>query len=338
MPLIKYWRPDGFDPVDLSIPEHHKKKKFLRPTRKWTVTRDFGDDIPDLHDDGGGIGILAYNEAWVGMPNFDGDGTLDVPRDFAAYTVMCLRLLYETRVGATVLDFLGSRGTLIQSDPGGNAVQSTPSMTSVATELAHDVAPNVKLQATSQAVSRMLVAGGAERYAYLAQRINSMQRLHLDAQDGAPPMNMNLTRKEVFDWIDKGKVINRLTGDQKVQLRLATIAVLENAATRGVSGQASIKFCTKRDTFMNTNRPPAIGLGHELIHAYFHAQGTQPGLNFGAPSTALYEFKCIGIGPWAQAAISENALRTQWAAIRVNWANNVDDLHDRAPPRRIMYM
>lgn len=66
MPLIKYWRPDGFDPVDLSIPEHHKKKTFLRPTRKWTVTRDFGDDIPDLHDDGGGIGILAYNEDWVG--------------------------------------------------------------------------------------------------------------------------------------------------------------------------------------------------------------------------------------------------------------------------------
>jgi hypothetical protein len=69
-----------------------------------------------------------------------------------------------------------------------------------------------------------------------------------------------------------------------------------------------------RDT-MGTEqpRPPYIALAHELIHAYHNMRGEQPGHEVDADSTVLYEYLCVGLGPWENNPgypITENAIRS----------------------------
>ncbi len=55
-------------------------------------------------------------------------------------------------------------------------------------------------------------------------------------------------------------------------------------------------------------RPSAIGLAHELIHAYYSVKGKQP----SRPSYILDDLICIGLGPWINEAITENKIRAEW--------------------------
>lgn len=57
-------------------------------------------------------------------------------------------------------------------------------------------------------------------------------------------------------------------------------------------------------------RPPAIGLGHELVHAWYAVQGKQPDLS--DTNIVLTEMACVGLGPWQRNGISDNGIRSQW--------------------------
>jgi hypothetical protein len=82
------------------------------------------------------------------------------------------------------------------------------------------------------------------------------------------------------------------------------------------------------------DRPPAIGLAHELVHAYHNQRGAQPGRELGDGTTTLFELLCVGLGPWANELISENAIRAQWPP-QANFA--ADALNLRPVPRRDIY-
>ncbi len=150
---------------------------------------------------------------------------------------------------------------------------------------------------------------------------------------------MAVTAQELQGWVTNGTAIARFNGKQaqKRQLKLAIIAALDNFSPAGIASAAGVAFCARRNTQMNQNRPPAIGLGHELVHAYFYTRGEQPGRDFNDWTTALFEYKCVGIGPWRNSPISENALRAQWGAVVTTYRGDIDGLNARPVTPRLAY-
>ena len=58
-------------------------------------------------------------------------------------------------------------------------------------------------------------------------------------------------------------------------------------------------------------RPNAMALAHELIHAYYSGSGLQP----SGAGLSLDDLICIGIGPWKnKSGIFENNIRNEWNA------------------------
>ncbi|BFG80384.1 hypothetical protein PTKU46_84180 [Paraburkholderia terrae] len=90
--------------------------------------------------------------------------------------------------------------------------------------------------------------------------------------------------------------------------KLVIGAVLAAGATRGIGGHTRVRWNASNLTSAGTARPPFIGLGHELIHALHNMRGNQPGAENGT-TTALYEYLCVGLGPYAAFPNTENALR-----------------------------
>ncbi len=52
-------------------------------------------------------------------------------------------------------------------------------------------------------------------------------------------------------------------------------------------------------------RPPGVGLGHELVHAYHSANGTNDFTQKG-------EDMAVGVAPYDKEDVSENKMREQW--------------------------
>jgi hypothetical protein len=152
---------------------------------------------------------------------------------------------------------------------------------------------------------------------------------------GCSSAGLNMTAQETLQWM-KGNIPARLSNQNKEQLKLATVVALEPYSARGAGSPSDIGFSTgSHDEYRNL-RPPAIALGHELIHAYFSLQGIQPGVELNHFSTVLFEFKCVGLGPWDEEKLSENGLRKQWT--RAILANaDTDPYNRRIPGKRIRY-
>jgi hypothetical protein len=64
------------------------------------------------------------------------------------------------------------------------------------------------------------------------------------------------------------------------------------------------------DPFID-ERPSAIGLAHELIHAYYSAKGLQP----SSPDRLLDDLICIGLGPWFNEPVTDNKMRGEWNGV-----------------------
>lgn len=62
---------------------------------------------------------------------------------------------------------------------------------------------------------------------------------------------------------------------------------------------------------MLLERPPAVGMAHELIHAHYAVNGLQP--DRSDTDVVLTEMACVGLGPWQGAAgCTDNGLRDEW--------------------------
>ena len=80
-------------------------------------------------------------------------------------------------------------------------------------------------------------------------------------------------------------------------------------------------------------RAKSIGLAHELVHAYYNVSGLQMGIDNGDASTAIYEYMCIGLGPWNTEPISENQIRAGWQGVVKNRLFG-REIHYNATPAR----
>lgn len=120
------------------------------------------------------------------------------------------------------------------------------------------------------------------------------------------------------NWISAATLQNWVTGATAFPAGVAGPAVgaartvigtaLNPGATRNAGGNTRVRWNASNLTSAGTVRPPFIGLGHELIHGLHNMRGEQPGSENGT-NTVLYEYLCVGLGPWAGQPNTENALR-----------------------------
>jgi hypothetical protein len=160
-----------------------------------------------------------------------------------------------------------------------------------------------------------------EDAAWLAHRINHSPRRYWPDR-GAPNeflghSDARVTAYTIAVWLNTGSTHANpfdasWSDDLKQHVVLSTIVALEAHSAMGSGSPATIGWNVNPKYAVNRQRPPAIGLGHELVHAYFSVQGQQPGYDTGDYSTVLFEYKCVGIGPWMGQSPSENSLRAAW--------------------------
>jgi hypothetical protein len=105
-----------------------------------------------------------------------------------------------------------------------------------------------------------------------------------------------------------------------VHAKLVLSAVLHPGNVANAGGHARVKWNAANQSVV-APRPPYIGLAHELVHALHDQRGDQPGFDTNTPTGVLYEYLCVGLGPFAAEPITENAVRAS-AGIpqRLNYA------------------
>jgi hypothetical protein len=279
------------------------------------------------------------------------------------YTNRCLNDIYLTAVGQQLLDALTQSAFPILIDPSvqGNKVQvgaGPSSYKSITTQMLTSLG-NLNAGVVTALINQAMPGATlANKLTALAAAINALDLCSLFEPDNAYTHNF-LANNMLYNgvavdgtvldaWLagtDAGAFLNYLVTDATsvvgVRLveyfRLAMIILLYAAAVAGHGTNSFVYFNVRRDTTdvhdLNATRPPAIGLAHELIHALHNANGTQPGAQISDFSTLLPELLCVGLGPFANAPISENAIRLQWNAIR----HNADATNNMVVARRDIY-
>lgn len=268
--------------------------------------------------------------------------------EFLAYVNACLAIIDATAAGAQLLAAItAGRYTVFvtPSRAGGN--QTTAANPDFANKLVAPIGAYLGASALPSAVVRAAVdatyaaiPGQLGRYNQLAADLTAMplyslfvtqpnyQAAFLGANfafQGNPMTGQNL-----LDWASPAGLATfdaairghdaAVTGVVvKEFFALALIIALFAGTPPGDGTGAGILFNVRNegDNVLGSPdfRPPAIGLAHELMHAMHYSAGTSPGAEFGDFSTTAAELLFVGLGPFAGQAISENAVRGQYAGV-----------------------
>ena len=259
------------------------------------------------------------------------------------YTNKCLNWLYKTTAGQTILDKILNSRHYVLITPGNNGNNYTsgtnpPMLKFVASRI---LRPEVQITENDQQALLDVLQQASEKtdrdeqFTWLANQINAVPLYSLfqqkpyeytgtgflnDEWDGG---QTRPTADQLKDWfippLDSVCFLESPTNQEKKVkgvclvdfVRFATILVLYNSSPNGTGSNTSIRFDININD-MTALRPPAVGLGHELVHAYYSISGMQPGVEVFHYSTTLAEFLCVGLGPWENNPVSENAIRRQW--------------------------
>ncbi|MFB8787304.1 MAG: M91 family zinc metallopeptidase [Potamolinea sp.] len=159
--------------------------------------------------------------------------------------------------------------------------------------------------------------------AAVAAQINMIPNYQLVGPVAGNPVQFGVTAAHVNGWATGANAFPAPLAPANLDaLKHALLIVLQPGMTAGtgcssrVNWNPTINGITIGGVF--TPRPAHVGLAHELIHAYNDMMGLQIGIDFGAPSTVLYEYMCVGLGPWANPAnlaalpnppLTENSIR-----------------------------
>ena len=244
--------------------------------------------------------------------------------DFKEQTIKNLDYLYLTPTGKILLDELlsFSRGNTsnenihilpLTHNRGNNIISqnSKHALHLVADELLYEHKPLRHTAATLKKVAKHLHL--QDPYQWLADQINQMPQLNYLGLPGnkpfLPELGIKLSKEDIENWLD-GKL--ELNKQVKFHFLHAVIVALHSYSTPNVGTGSIIRWNPSPEYKSNRKRPIAIGLAHELCHAYYNATGMQPGFQEQDESTVLYEYLTTGLGPWKTAVVCENALRREW--------------------------
>lgn len=264
-----------------------------------------------LRNDPNGIAIVAQQDTWRDYLDPDVGGNLQDMYNFAAFTADCLNYLAHTAMGRTVITILANQAVRIYYHPGHNMVRTgnaAASLNLVANEVIYRGGPG---PITRSSVRRMNMFKFIDEF-------RKQPKWDIEANPSATVQgNLGIDDNGLRAWIEEGMVPSGFDQTRMNQLKLTTISTLDRYSPRGHGSTSDIGFCISKTNEDNRQRPPAIALAHELIHAYYSFMGCQCGreMDYTLP---LFEFKCVGLGrPWTAALISENAVRIQWAGVAV---------------------
>jgi hypothetical protein len=251
-----------------------------------------------------------------------------------------LNALYQTAAGKEVLDFLvgaaAEKRTSIVDHVLTNqcAAMGFAYVNAVARELYKDA---TKFGDATRAALARVNPGLLTRNAWLAREINQMPRFQLKGFPPMAPANLGVTEGQVAGWVGGRSIWDDYGNDAACnQIKNAVIVALYPHAAAGVGTGSMVNYCLGTANPMNAERPPGVGLAHELIHAYYNLRGEQPGAEVEDPTTVLFEYRCVGLGPWANEAISENKVREQWNAALLAFDPS-DDRNRKMPAQRAFY-
>ena len=277
---------------------------------------------------------------------------------YVRYTYRCVDYINTTVAGAPLCDALHRSQSKTMIRPQGGTGCSTASRgTSFLLRVLRDKNMNLDQQERQQLIDRLEQVSqrqGQPAYDWLANWINLMPLYSVFEGPHFPQQfltakNLTVTAAGLNEWFNTGSQSRFVQDRRNIRVDGVTIldfiinavivALYPGAAAEGCGSNISfdIKDWSENITgvkqYLNTmaDRPPAIGLAHELIHAYHNQRGLQPGREQGDGTTTLYELLCTGLGPWAAEQISENAIRGQWPPNNNAWPRDDLNLRDVAP-------
>lgn len=163
------------------------------------------------------------------------------------------------------------------------------------------------------------VAGPAG-YTWLQNQINACPIYDLVGPPSAIPSSTVhganwISAATIQGWCTGGAVFPApLAGQQAQDAKVVVGTVLGPGAVSRGGTDTRVNWSASSTQFTDTTgtvqvRPPYISLAHELIHAYHNICGDQAGHEIGTYSRVLYEYQCVGLGPWAGQPHTENAIR-----------------------------
>jgi hypothetical protein len=320
------------------------------PYKVWRQGKFVGNSFAQLSPDSlerAGAGIVVEvdappRELAVGITDEDPFGTLALvpyPKDFESLVARNLQMIEMTRTGRVILpELCRPTGQVVISATApevGNQVRSMSqgSMSRVTAEVLSN-APGA-LQDTQTAVKQASRESDLKAAAnWLVAQVDSAPELSWPETQAPAPWVTAATGvshrgkaygvdadlgKNLHDWLAGNPFFDARTKyGQKYfdHIRLSTIGVLDSQARCGGGSGAAIGWNVNPAFAANRERPPGIGLAHELIHAYFSLKGLQPGRDDSDISTVLFEYKCVGLGFWDDCVPSENSIRQDWCLIR----------------------
>lgn len=162
--------------------------------------------------------------------------------------------------------------------------------------------------------------GHAAGYAWLEAQIDATPIHSLMGVPGNVPSSVThgagwLSAAMITAWVNNTAVFPApLVGQQAEDAKLTLATALFAGSTPAAGLHTIVRWNRQSTSYTNTAgvtiaKIVYISMGHELIHALHNMRGDQPGSEFGTYSRVLYEFYCVGLGPWAGANLTENHLR-----------------------------
>lgn len=287
--------------------------------------------------------ILARNEAYIN------------------YAYKCLNYINGTAAGAQLLAAINQSTCKTKIMPNGTYGCSASGCARCSvTELVREQELTLGALDRQVLIARLEQVSqrqGREAFQWLADGVNNMPLYSVYEEEAQYPprflttQQQTVTAAELEQWFETGNQSQfARTRKDVVRAQVKILNFVKNAViillypggrNAGCDTHISLDVRTWANntrgvpTWWNSaaDRPPAIGLAHELCHAYHNVRGDQPGRDFNDATTTLFELISVGLGPWANIAVSENAIRAQWPPH--GFAN--DDLNLRQVPRRTIY-
>ncbi|HET9959589.1 MAG TPA: M91 family zinc metallopeptidase [Polyangiaceae bacterium] len=163
-----------------------------------------------------------------------------------------------------------------------------------------------------QALTKM---GKRGQYEWLQERINNEPIWQLQGEPstvGSASVNGNnwISVEMLKSWTERRSSFPApLKAGRASDAQVVLGAILHPGATPGPGGSTKVRWSAANLMAAGAARPPCVGLAHELVHALHNMRGDQPGNDNGHPTTALFEYICVGLGPWHDEPNTENAVR-----------------------------
>ena len=150
-------------------------------------------------------------------------------------------------------------------------------------------------------------------YQVLADEMNNCPTYRFVGLPAWAPSNFGITAAHVQNWatvagafpapFDAPGTVAAITNALFITLRQGMVA------SGGIP--ANVMWDPNNTTSAGALRPAYIGLAHEMIHARNYLYGIQLGseldTNVPVSTTVLYEYMCVGLGPWAGQFAGGNA-------------------------------